>query len=78
MVGGYANAWRTTGEHSTDVEPDEYSETIAEWLALHDEPSQACAQNRRTFVVGGCCGIFPEHIARIRDVLDAASTCSTP
>ena len=50
-----------------DVTPDEYCESVAEWLALQEE-------SKRAFVVGGCCGIFPEHIEKVREVLDAASS----
>lgn len=71
MVGGYANAWRSSGEHSSDVGPDEYCESVTEWLSLQDD--QEATVDRRTFVVGGCCGIFPEHIAKIREAIDAAS-----
>ena len=74
MVGGYANAWRTTGQRPADIEPDEYCESVAEWLALQDENEEADA---RTFVVGGCCGIFAEHIEKMREVVDAASRSST-
>jgi methionine synthase I (cobalamin-dependent) len=40
-------------------------------LSLQDD--QEATVDRRTFVVGGCCGIFPEHIAKIREAIDAAS-----
>ena len=74
MVGGYANAWRSSGEHSADIEPDEYCDSIIEWLSLQEEQEETVG--KRTFVVGGCCGIFPEHISKMREVVDAASSSS--
>jgi S-methylmethionine-dependent homocysteine/selenocysteine methylase len=69
MIGGYANAWRSSGEHSRDVEPDEYCGSVTEWLSLQEGQEETAG--RRTFVVGGCCGIFPEHISEMREVVDA-------
>jgi len=62
QVGGYANGFHTAccghGEYR-DLGPQEYYESFAQkWI-----------QNGAT-IVGGCCGIFPPHIAYLRERLD--------
>ena len=71
MIGGYANAWRSPGKDSSDVGPEEYGDNVAEWLALQGECDEEVGT--RTFVIGGCCGIFPEHIEKIREVVGATT-----
>ena len=63
IVGGFANGWGT--ETQLGLGPSEYSEVVGEWLSLQDGEAGA-----RTMVVGGCCGIFPEHIAELRKAID--------
>ena len=72
-VGGYANTfqhipgdWELDGDKETDgsldlrsdLDPESYAAYVADWLA-----------NGAT-VVGGCCGTRPEHIARLRELVD--------
>ena len=68
LVGGYANAFRPVPENwerdptwytdlRTDLDPERYAAFVSGWL---DEGSD---------IVGGCFGIGPEHIARIRELL---------
>lgn len=68
LVGGYANAFRPVPENwerdptwytdlRTDLDPERYAAFVSGWL---DEGSD---------IVGGCFGIRPEHIARIRELL---------
>ena len=62
-----------------DLSPDEYYTKFAErWL--NDRGMEKCVGGeRRRVIVGGCCGIFPPHIARIRQEMDgatAAPACS--
>ena len=71
-VGGYANGfdlipedWRYETPDSLpgrrrDLGPDEYAVHVSKWLS----------EGAR--VVGGCCEIGPEHIARLRELVDAA------
>jgi len=74
--GGYANAYRpvpanwvmdgtkpTDGKLTmrTDLSPDAYARFARKWLA------------QGATVIGGCCGIGPEHIALIRRLLDDAT-----
>eukprot|EP00927_Polykrikos_kofoidii_P080681 TRINITY_DN77625_c0_g1_i1.p1 TRINITY_DN77625_c0_g1~~TRINITY_DN77625_c0_g1_i1.p1 ORF type:complete len:354 (+),score=47.68 TRINITY_DN77625_c0_g1_i1:51-1064(+) len=61
-IGGYANGFVTassgTGEYR-DISADEYfTDFASSWM-----------QDGAT-IVGGCCGIFPPHIARIRRAVD--------
>ena len=75
-AGGYANAfrpvpttWQLDGEKDgdgllplrEDMDPDHYAEHVAHWL---DHGAQ---------LVGGCCGTGPEHIARLRALIDRKS-----
>ena len=63
--GAYANigemdpvqGWRTTGAEA----PQQYADWARQWLS-------AGAQ-----LIGGCCGTTPEHIRRLRNLLDAAA-----
>ena len=61
-VGAYANGFVTadsgTGAYR-DLSPDEYLAFAADWVASGAS------------VVGGCCGIFPDHIARLAAAFDA-------
>ncbi len=67
-IGAYANAFTPIAKDWTrqstslrdlrDLGPDDYAELAAQWRA-------AGAQ-----IVGGCCGIGPAHIARLRAELD--------
>jgi S-methylmethionine-dependent homocysteine/selenocysteine methylase len=81
MVGGYANAWRTSdmtgsgSEPPQPIGPEEYCQNVTEWLALQEE-AEAGGAEERTLVVGGCCGIFPEHIAKMREAIDNAATAA--
>jgi S-methylmethionine-dependent homocysteine/selenocysteine methylase len=66
-VGAYANAFESqtatasanAGLHElrADLGPAEYLSWVQQWLAQGAD------------IVGGCCGVGPEHIALIRDVL---------
>lgn len=67
-VGGYANAFRPVPENwerdptwyrdlREDLDPERYAAFVSCWL------------DGGADIVGGCCGIGPEHIARIRDLL---------
>ena len=72
-IGGYANTfapipqdWTLDGEKDTDglltlrsdLDPEEYSAHVSEWLAAG------------ATVVGGCCGTRPSHTAKMRVLLD--------
>ena len=68
LVGGYANAFRPVPEswerHPTwytdlraDLDPERYAAFVSRWL------------DGGADIVGGCCGIGPEHITRIRELL---------
>lgn len=70
-IGAYANAFTRIpeewNEHTdalpekrTDLGPDAYAEHARRWI---EEGAQ---------IVGGCCEVGPEHIARLRTVLDDA------
>ena len=74
--GGYANTfqpipqdWVLNGEKDSDgflslrydLEPDQYSEHTAGWLAAGAR------------VLGGCCGTRPAHIAKLRDIIEFGS-----
>ena len=73
-AGGYANAFRPVPEDWTldgegegdgliplrdDLDPETYAAFAADWLAAGAS------------IVGGCCGIGPAHIARLRRLIDA-------
>jgi S-methylmethionine-dependent homocysteine/selenocysteine methylase len=62
-IGGYANlgvAEPTVGwSADASVSGDDYARSVAEWLDLGAQ------------LVGGCCGTRPEHIAAVRNLLDA-------
>jgi S-methylmethionine-dependent homocysteine/selenocysteine methylase len=72
-IGGYANTfapipqdWTLDGEKDTDglltlrsdLDPEEYSAHVSEWLAAG------------ATVVGGCCGTRPSHTAKMRILLN--------
>jgi S-methylmethionine-dependent homocysteine/selenocysteine methylase len=69
-LGAYANAFppmradaeanATVLEIRTDLDPARYAEFAAAWIAAG------------AAIVGGCCGIGPEHIAALRPLCDAA------
>jgi len=58
-IGGYANGCHTvkspgtSNEHREDFTPEEYAELCAGWAA------------DGSTILGGCCGIFPLHIAAL-------------
>ena len=59
--GGYANAFRDPPHDYAlreELDPDNYGLIVEEWLT-----------NGAT-LVGGCCGMGPEHIARLRKLID--------
>ena len=68
-VGGYANAFLPKPQnysanevvlgHREDLDPTGYLEFVKEWI------------DAGATVVGGCCGIMPEHIAAMRAHLDS-------
>ena len=83
-VGGYANGFvhNNTAEGGTgeyrDLSPDEYyTEFASRWLEIGGSEKTLAVDGSRTVVVGGCCGIFPQHIARIRQGMDGvpAAAC---
>jgi len=72
-AGGYANAfqsvpkdWKINGDKQTDgslelrpdLDPESYAEHAARWLKIG------------ATIVGGCCGMRPAHIARLRQLVD--------
>jgi len=67
-IGAYANAFRPKDENAqaneevsdlrTDLDPPRYLGFARDWMA------------RGAAIVGGCCGIGPEHIAALRAELD--------
>ncbi len=67
-IGAYANAFRPKDESAqaneevsdlrTDLDPPGYLGFARDWMA------------RGATIVGGCCGIGPEHIAALRAELD--------
>ena len=63
VLGAYANGFVTAtggaGEYRKDLTPQEYLAFADDW-----------AKHGAT-VIGGCCGIFPEHIAHLRAAKDA-------
>jgi len=64
MIGGYANGFATSTDAKDeyrDISEAEYYDFVSKWI-----DSGATA-------VGGCCGIFPPHIAYIRKRLDEMS-----
>ena len=72
-IGGYANGfeaipggWRETVDGSPekrqDLSPAKYAEYVEQWL---EDGAQ---------IVGGCCEVGPEHIERLRQVVDARRT----
>ncbi|MDP6786701.1 MAG: homocysteine S-methyltransferase family protein [Rhodospirillales bacterium] len=66
-IGAYANAlmpiakdWKRDGNvlrEFRDVTPEDYAHIVGQWRAAGAE------------IVGGCCGIGPDHIARLREEL---------
>ena len=73
-IGVYANAFPPQPENATaneglselraDLDPDRYLGWIRRWVGLGAS------------LVGGCCGIGPEHIARIRTALPELAAAS--
>ena len=63
MIGAYANGFLTAtsgqGEYRHDLTPEQY----------YDKFVQQWIESGAT-IVGGCCGVFPEHIQEIRRGLD--------
>jgi S-methylmethionine-dependent homocysteine/selenocysteine methylase len=70
LLGAYANAFgpQTSAASANselsalraDLGPDEYLSWARQWLAYGAD------------IVGGCCGVGPEHIALLHDLLDQA------
>jgi len=65
LVGGYANGFETAasgcGEYRV-ISPEDYWEKfVCSWI----ESGRAAGQGNG-LVVGGCCAIYPKHIARVR------------
>ncbi len=71
-VGGYANAFRPVPADwvmdrdgllplREDLDPEEYAGHVAHW---HADGAR---------IVGGCCGTGPEHIARLRRMMEEAA-----
>lgn len=64
MIGGYANGFATSTDAKDeyrDISETEYYDFVSRWI------------DSGATVVGGCCGIFPPHIAYIRKRLDETS-----
>lgn len=67
LLGAYANAFAPQGAMASanaelhdlraDLDPPQYLKWVRQWLAHGAD------------IVGGCCGVGPEHIALIREVL---------
>jgi S-methylmethionine-dependent homocysteine/selenocysteine methylase len=68
-IGGYANAFRPVPANwvmdrdgllplREDLDPEDYARHVARW---HADGAR---------IVGGCCGTGPEHIARLRRMMD--------
>lgn len=63
--GAYANSFRTVNsdgkksDYDENVTPELYVKTVDHWLSQGAQ------------IVGGCCGIFPEHIRALREHLDS-------
>lgn len=75
-VGGYANGFITAEEGEgeyRDLSPDEYfADYVSAWIQTdRNVPASSHGPSGPIPIVGGCCGIFPEHIARIRRGIDA-------
>ena len=74
-LGGYANGFSETesgdglNKEYRDISPEEYWDSFAtRWL--EDAGDGA--------IVGGCCGIFPPHIARMRAGIDSEPAAALP
>jgi S-methylmethionine-dependent homocysteine/selenocysteine methylase len=83
-IGGYANGFvlNNTAEGGKgeyrDLSPGDYfTEFVSKWLNGDEIEEKAEGGDGRAVVVGGCCGIFPEHIARIRQGIDGSTPCPT-
>jgi hypothetical protein len=85
-VGAYANGFVTAasgaGEYR-DLSPDEYyTDFVSSWVDIGTDVAADGGDDGAAAVptgagagaagpiVGGCCGIFPEHIARVRQGID--------
>lgn len=51
------HAHKYAHEYDSSLSPDAFAIEVASWV------------NAGATVVGGCCGIFPEHIQRLREAL---------
>jgi len=66
-TGGYANTFHPIDPANKsitrreDLDPETYATHVEDWIALGAR------------IVGGCCGTLPEHIARLRLVVDEAA-----
>jgi S-methylmethionine-dependent homocysteine/selenocysteine methylase len=68
-VGGYANGFVTVksdgkggADYNEDLTPEAYAEIAHGWVGSG------------ATVIGGCCGVFPEHIAELQSVVNEAAT----
>jgi len=66
LLGAYANGFVTaksgSGDYRSDLTPEQYWECHAKkWV-------EGIGAHRS--IVGGCCGIFPAHIAHVRKQID--------
>jgi S-methylmethionine-dependent homocysteine/selenocysteine methylase len=66
-TGGYANTFHPIDpgqkdvSHRHDLSVEAYADKVQDWI------------NGGARIVGGCCGTLPEHIARVRQVIDEGS-----
>jgi len=63
--GAYGNAFNTAhsdgkcSDYNEDITPEVYTAAVKGWI------------EEGATIVGGCCGIFPEHIAQVRAMIDS-------
>ncbi|KAJ9471571.1 Methionine synthase [Diplonema papillatum] len=79
--GAYANAFAPIPKgwnHHTDGHPpdvpvpvEEYTRTVKGWLELLDAHNAKHPDKTVSFIVGGCCGVGPEHIAAVAAALES-------
>ena len=75
-IGAYANGFRTVqasggGEGDVTAGAAEYDNITPEAYAQH-----AQAWNREgASIIGGCCGVFPEHILQVTRALNGRPPC---
>ncbi|WP_246637341.1 homocysteine S-methyltransferase family protein [Burkholderia catarinensis] len=74
-VGVYANAFPPQRDDAqaneelhglrSDLDPPGYTQWAGQWIEMGAQ------------IVGGCCGIGPDHIAALRSAIDARGACTT-